>query len=150
MNIPVIDRTAPVCARAQEVIFASRERVWDVLTDFRRWPAWNPAFRRVVLHGALAEGACVTWTTSHGMTFQTQVASLDRYNYIGWLGSTAAMRAAYMLTLASDPGRTCASLEASVESGLARLMPQFTQRALHASLARGLAALRRETQRCAQ
>ncbi len=41
--------------RTQIEIAASRERVWDVLTDFARYPEWNPVI--VSVQGELRPGA---------------------------------------------------------------------------------------------
>ena len=36
------NREAPVFAASEVEIEAGPDAVWDVLTDFERWPTWNP------------------------------------------------------------------------------------------------------------
>ncbi|TCO70597.1 SRPBCC family protein [Rhodovulum euryhalinum] len=147
MDHPTLDIPAPVRTAVRETILASRERIWHTLIDFERWPAWNAAFRRVELDGPLANGARVIWTSMHGLSFRTVIDDLVPCARIGWSGRSGTVRAGYVLTLDPRGGATLATLEASIESGLAQLIPDFTERALKAGLRRGLAALRRETER---
>ncbi len=42
--------------RTQIEIAAPPSRVWDVLTDFDRWPQWNRLLRDLRLHGPLCVG----------------------------------------------------------------------------------------------
>ncbi|SIO26779.1 Polyketide cyclase / dehydrase and lipid transport [Rhodovulum sp. ES.010] len=147
MDRPVIDYTAPVCTIARDIILASCERVWHSLIDFERWPSWNDAVHRVALDGPLAEGSTVHWTTARGLTLSTTLTRLDPYARIAWAGSVGAMQAGYQLSLEPRDGMTRAVAEVSIDSGLARAMPGFTERALRAGLRRGLAALRVEAER---
>lgn len=48
----------PMSVRAQVDINASRQRVWEVLTDFDSYPQWNPFTASV--QGSLQDGAAVT------------------------------------------------------------------------------------------
>lgn len=144
----IADLTAPVRTSVRDHIHASRERIWHTLTDFDRWPAWHGAFRRVVIDGPVANGTIVTWTNLHGMTLRTAITRLDPHARIGWTGTAGAVTARYLLSLeACGTDRTLAIVEASIQSGLAALIPDFTERVLNAGLARGLAALRREAER---
>ncbi|WP_165899134.1 SRPBCC family protein [Rhodovulum steppense] len=146
----MIDHAAPVRTIARESIPASPERVWHTLTDFERWPNWNTAFRRVSTDGPLADGTALICTNAHGLMLRARIARLEHYTSIGWIAQAGAVQAGYLLTLVPHGGMTLATVEASVASGLARLMPGFTERALNAGLRRGLAALHCETVRPAR
>ncbi|WP_417068979.1 SRPBCC family protein [Niveibacterium terrae] len=43
-----------VVARSELVVSASRQRIWEVLTDFPAYPDWNPLLREV--HGEAERG----------------------------------------------------------------------------------------------
>ncbi|HDR29015.1 SRPBCC family protein [Rhodovulum sp.] len=147
MDRPMVDHAAPVRTFAQEFIQADRERVWHTLTDFESWPAWNVAIRRVNVGGPLAYGASLIWTNARGLTLCARIARLEPCGSIGWIERAGELQAGYLLTLAPRDGGTLATIEASVASGLAHLLPGLTERALNAGLRRGLAALRSETER---
>jgi hypothetical protein len=68
-------------------IDASRDAVWDVLTDFARYSEWNPSMRiegtpevgtKLVVH-QLANGG-------HGMSFRPEVLAATPGEELRWLG----------------------------------------------------------------
>ncbi|MDZ8119500.1 SRPBCC domain-containing protein [Pontiella agarivorans] len=69
-------------------ISASPERVWDVLTDFEKFPEWNPFIRTV--EGKVRVGARLTVriATPSGkeMTFKPTVKSATEEKEFSWLG----------------------------------------------------------------
>ena len=70
------------------VIEASAERVWRVLTDFDRYPEWNPFL--VSCAGELSVGARLqvraSPSGSSGRTFYPTVTKVDRGREFRWLG----------------------------------------------------------------
>ena len=56
-----IDENAPVWVRAETYIAATPAEVWDVLTDFARWPEWNPDVKDVHIDGPVASGTEFSW-----------------------------------------------------------------------------------------
>lgn len=70
------------------VINASRERVWNILTDFERYPEWNPFI--VSIKGQLAVGNRLENTlASKGkpFRFKPRVVAVEPNQYFAWLGS---------------------------------------------------------------
>jgi len=74
--------------RSEIRIRASAERVWDTLTDFSSYPAWNPFIREV--SGPLAPGSRIRVrlqrTKSSTMTFRPRVLTANRPRELRWLG----------------------------------------------------------------
>ena len=74
--------------RAEIVIDAPPDRVWDVLTDFAAYPAWNPFVRR--LSGRAAVGSRLTARIEPpggmGMTFRPTVLAAVPGRELRWLG----------------------------------------------------------------
>jgi hypothetical protein len=93
-------------------IGAPAHRVWEVLTDFRRYPQWNPYITR--LHGDLAPAQRITVTTPpvwrRPRTFRPRVTQLERgteFRWEGIIGSPAVFRGEHFFVLeALGPGRT--------------------------------------------
>lgn len=48
--------TTHIPVRTDIIIKASREQVFDILTDFENYPEWNPYHIRVVAHGPVRVG----------------------------------------------------------------------------------------------
>ena len=74
--------------RAEIVIDATPDRVWDVLTDFAAYPAWNPFVRR--LGGPAAVGSRLTTPIEPpggmGMTLRPTVLAAVPGRELRWLG----------------------------------------------------------------
>jgi hypothetical protein len=70
------------------IINASKEQVWHLLTDFSKYPYWNPFI--ISIKGKLETGKKLTNTLMNGkkpMVFKPVVLSVVRYQYFDWLGS---------------------------------------------------------------
>ena len=86
----------PFELRTEIVIDASADRVWSTLTDFARFPEWNPFVRAIEVDGALAvDGAiavgarlAIQLTTPAGkkMKFSPRVITLEPARHFAWLG----------------------------------------------------------------
>lgn len=70
------------------VINASRERVWQILTDFERYPEWNPFI--LSIKGQLAVGNRLENTLSSkgkAFRFKPRVVAVAPNQYFAWRGS---------------------------------------------------------------
>ena len=69
-------------------IDASPARVWEVFTDFGRYPQWNPFL--VLLGGPVSVGerieARLTPPGGRGMTFKPEILVFDQDRELRWLG----------------------------------------------------------------
>lgn len=69
-------------------ISAAPERVWAVLTDFARYPEWNPLI--VEASGVLAVGEVLTLRMTPGgkpQTFTPEVVAVRENTELRWLGA---------------------------------------------------------------
>jgi len=78
--------------RSAVEIQAPPERVWDVLTDFASFPAWNPFIREA--QGTLTPGARLRvrlrLIDGRSMTFRPRVLRVEPNRELAWLARTGA------------------------------------------------------------
>jgi hypothetical protein len=70
------------------VINASKEKVWDILTNFNDYPVWNSFL--VDVKGTLASGNRLTNTMRNGdktYVFKPKVLQVMPYKYFDWIGN---------------------------------------------------------------
>lgn len=65
-------------------INASRETIWQVLTNFEKYPEWNSFIKSV--SGNVEEGNQIN-VVLQGMKFKPQVLKFDKNTEFKWLGS---------------------------------------------------------------
>jgi len=75
------------CIKTEIIINASKEKVWNILTDFHNYPNWNPFI--VSIGGELQKGKRLKNTLLNGgkkYVFKPAVLSVVPYQYFDWLG----------------------------------------------------------------
>ena len=69
-------------------IEAPAERIWEIVTDFARFPQWNPFIRRI--GGSLRPGEQLEVhfqsPDSRGMTFRPKVLTVEPNKELSWIG----------------------------------------------------------------
>lgn len=74
--------------RTEIIINASKEKVWEVLTDFEKYPQWNPFI--IEVQGKAVAGSHLRNTMLNGeskMVFKPKVLKVEKNRYFDWLGS---------------------------------------------------------------
>ena len=74
--------------KTEIIINASKEKVWDILTNFSDYAKWNPFI--VDVQGTLAAGNTLTNTMRNGnktFVFKPKVLNVTLYKYFDWIGS---------------------------------------------------------------
>jgi uncharacterized protein YndB with AHSA1/START domain len=140
--VAAADRNAYVTSSAEIDIDAPPERVWDVLTQFEKWPEWNPDVKSMSYEGPLVPGTQFRWKAGPGKI----VSTLDRIEpprYISWHGRTLTIDAYHEWWLEPRDGGTHVRTEESFFGTLARLARRPLQNALDKSFADGVAHLKR-------
>jgi len=64
-------------------IHASKETVWQILTDFEHYPEWNPFIKSV--SGQVKVGKRIK-IQLQGMSFKPRVLVYNKYSELKWLG----------------------------------------------------------------
>jgi hypothetical protein len=74
--------------KTEIVINASREKVWEVLTDFKKYPDWNPFIRSI--SNELKEGGRLKILLQNGenqMAFKPKILQVQSGRSFDWMGS---------------------------------------------------------------
>jgi uncharacterized protein YndB with AHSA1/START domain len=136
-----VDANAPVIVEAEVEIAAPPEAVWEVLTDFARWPSWNPNVKSMSFEGEVAEGSVFRWKAGPG-TITSTIRGVERPRLIGWTGRTLGMDAVHLYRLTPRDGSTRVQTEESFAGPVARLARGPLRTMLRKSLAAGLERLK--------
>jgi hypothetical protein len=145
-NEPTIAVEAPVVSFSEIEIHAPIDRVWDILIDVERWPAWNPAVKSASVDGAFAESTTFNWKAGPG-TITSRVEHLERPNVVAWSGRTFGIRAIHVWRLEARNGTTLARSEESYDGLVARLLRRSLQKTLDTALTDGAHYLKAEAEK---
>jgi uncharacterized protein YndB with AHSA1/START domain len=137
---------APVVAASEIEIAAPPEAVWDVLTDFERWPSWNPDVKSLSFSGEAAEGSVFRWKAGPG-TITSTIRRVDRPRLIGWTGKTLGIDAVHVYRLEPSDGGTHVTTEESYEGLVARAFRGPLRKMVKTTLDTGLERLKTEVER---
>lgn len=93
--------------RAETTIDASRQRVWEVLTDFSRMPDWSPELLRMVplKPGGLRSGQWYLGLNRNGWVFwpsRNVVTTVDTGSSVAWETKTSGASWIYELSDVGD------------------------------------------------
>jgi uncharacterized membrane protein len=139
-----VQADAPLHARQAITIHAPRERVWAVLTDFDRWPSWQPNIARVQGPRALAAGEPFTWVNGKSEISST-LALVKPNEALAWTGSVSGAKAIHVFSFrAEGPDATVVEVEETLDGFL--LTWFYGQKDLDAEVARSLANLKKASE----
>jgi uncharacterized protein YndB with AHSA1/START domain len=124
-------------AKSEIEIAGAPEAVWDVLTDFRAWPSWNPDVKSMSFAGEVAEGSEFKWKAGPG-TITSTIRRVERPLLIGWTGKTLGTNAVHVYRLESRDGKTLVSTEESFDGLIARIFRGSLRKTVKKSLDTGL------------
>jgi hypothetical protein len=141
-----INEAAPVKAAGEIEISAGVGRVWEVMTDVERWPAWNRDVKEASLHGEVTEGREFRWKVRTG-TITSRFVRVERPRLLAWTGKGFGVVAVHVWRLEERDGSTVVATEESWEGLLSRLLRVPFQKALKSSIDAGLTYLKNEAER---
>ncbi len=127
-----IDEYAPVIARGEIGVTASRELIWDMLTTMDHWADWNPDVK-TASQPAIEEGAVFTWKAGPASLTST-LGEIEAPRLLSWTGTSMGMTAVHVWRLESDGQQTLARTEESWSGRLPRLLPSLMRRSLQKTL----------------
>ncbi len=61
LGLPTAALATPIKSRAETVVKAPLEVVWDLMVKIDQWPGWNPAVYSAKLDGPLVTGSTFRW-----------------------------------------------------------------------------------------
>lgn len=137
MNTLQIQANAPYAVRKEIVINAPVEKVWQLLTDFDRWPQWQEAVKSSKMEGSLAPGGIFRWN-SGGMNLVSTLKVVEPQRSVGWNGQGMGTQAIHVWHLESAAGGTRVITEESLSGWLPSLLKLFMPRFLDNSLTKTL------------
>jgi hypothetical protein len=135
-----------VSSRREIHVDAPPEAVWEVLTDFRRWPEWNPEVKSMSFDGPVEPGSTFRWKAGPASIVST-LEQVDPPRAVRWRGKTLSIKAIHDWRLEPRDGGTHVETEESFSGLLASLLRGSLQKQLDKSLEDGLAALKAEAER---
>jgi len=94
----------PVVVYNEALIPAPVAAVWDLLTDYERWPSWYRACRWVRREPGESEGmrASFRWK-AHPVELESEVVTSDRHRLFAFTADGTGVHAKRMFTLSSSP-----------------------------------------------
>jgi len=136
-----VNKYAPVIGRSEIEINADPQKVWDVLSDIKNWPDWNPDIKSVSLEGDLVPGTEFHWKTGAG-TITSTLQEVQAPEVLAWTGKVMTIKAIHVYKLSPKDGKTVVSTAESWEGLLARTLKGTMQKSLQKSLDTGLVYLK--------
>jgi uncharacterized protein YndB with AHSA1/START domain len=141
-----INEGAPIIGRGEIEIAAAPEVVWEVLTGFESWPAWNRDVKSISMQGGVAKGSVFRWKAGPG-TITSTIQRVEPPRLIAWTGETLGIKAIHFWRFEPSNGNTFVSTEESYDGLTARALRGPIQKALDKGLANGLRYLKAEAER---
>ena len=128
-------------AASEIEIAAEPDAVWDVLTDFQGWPAWNPDVKSMFIRGDVAPGTQFEWK-SGPVSITSTIERVARPRLIAWTGKTFGTSAIHVYRLDARDAGTVVYTEESFDGWLARLLRGRMRKTLQDTLDSGLHRLK--------
>jgi hypothetical protein len=140
-----INENAPVIASAEVKIVAEPETVWDVMTDFDRWPEWNGDVTWVTFEGELKPGSHFKWKVGPGKIKST-LQFMDKPRLLVWKGKTLGIKAIHVWRIQPHNNCTLLVTRESWQGFVVHVFRRSLQKKLQKSIDTGLRYLKEETE----
>jgi uncharacterized protein YndB with AHSA1/START domain len=137
---------AAVRSRGRIEISAPPEVVWNALTDFERWPDWNPQVKSISFDGAVAPSSEFRWKAGP-VTIVSTLEQVEPPRFVRWRGRTMSIKAIHEWRLEPRDGGTMVETEETYSGLLARPFRGQLRKTLDQALEDGLEHLKREAER---
>ena len=144
-----VNEQAPVVGSAGLEVAAEPELVWEVLTDFERWPSWNPDVKSMSMEGPVAVGSVFRWKAGPG-TITSTIERVAPQELIAWTGRTLGIRAIHFWWLERRDGTTFVRTKESYDGLVASLLRRPLRKTLDRALEDGLRCLKTEVEERAE
>jgi len=128
-------------ARAQILIKAPIERVWQLLVDVDRWPSWNRNVETANLQGRVVPGSVFVWK-SQGFTVTSTIETVEANRRLTWVGAAFGTRAFHSWEFHALDGGVLVTTYETFDGWLPWLMRGTMQQKLEDTLPQWLAWLK--------
>ena len=140
MNIP-INQNAPVKSKAEIVINAPSEKVWQILTAINDWPTWQSEVTESNLKEELKESTKFNWKAG-GLSFTSQIHTIDPKIRFGWTGKTLGANAIHNWFFKDEGEKTIVYVEESLQGVFPSLFKKYFQKNLDDGVRKNLRDLK--------
>jgi len=141
-----INSKAPIVCHKQLTIYASRQNVWDVLTNINNWPNWQTDIGKAKLNGELKTQTTFDWQTG-GARIHSTLHTVDRFSQFGWTGKTLGLFAIHNWAITEKDGKTLVMVEESMEGWLAVLFKKAFTKSLEKGMQKWLELMKQECEK---
>lgn len=98
-----VQEDAPVKASSEITINAPPERVWELLTNVKDWPRWQPDITKAEMSGPLQRGTDFTWKA--GTQIRSRIALIQPPKEFVWTGVAYRAKAIHVWELERIAGK---------------------------------------------
>lgn len=141
-----INNHAPATCRKSITIKATKEKVWQVLTDINGWVTWNTAVSKAKCNGELKAQTTFDWKTG-GVRIHSTLHIVEPFQNFGWTGKALGAFAIHNWTLQEKNARTEVTVEESMDGFLVKLFKTAFSKNLENGMQNWLALLRQECEK---
>jgi len=141
-----INSNSPVKCSKSITIQASKEKVWEILTDINNWAAWQTDISNPKLNGNLAPETTFTWKTG-GAKIHSKLHTVQPFTYFGWTGKTFGVFAIHNWSLSETNGQTKVTVDESMEGFLAKVFKNAFNKNLEKGMISWLELLKKECEK---
>lgn len=127
------------------MVAAAPEVVWELLTSFDRWPAWNPDFTSVSLSGPAAVGSTFRWGDDPVMITST-IQRFEPPRRFAWTTKTLGFTVLNDWMVATGHGKTVL-ISGVVRRAHGRMFRRLLRKSVDRWLGEGLRHLKAEAER---
>jgi len=132
---------APVFVRISLEIEAAPEKIWNIISDLEKWPAWNPKIKAVTTDGAFFEGMKFKWKAGPGI-ISSELKEIEQPARLAWTGKTIGIKAIHVWKLEPINGKTLVTTEESWEGIHVKFFRKYFRKMLEKSIQAGLKYLK--------
>ncbi|QLE59177.1 SRPBCC family protein [Nostoc sp. TCL26-01] len=128
-----INSKAPVAARHEIIINASKQTIWQLLTDINHWHLWYPNVSESKLEGSLQPTSIFRWK-SNGTAIVSTLEEVEDQRRISWTGKAFGTQAIHIWILEPQEKGVLVRTEESFDGWLIVLLRSMMQTMLDTSL----------------
>lgn len=124
-KIPTM-RNKKAYAKAEMLINAPVEEVFQKVADIEQWPQWQLAVKSARISGPLKRGTTFRWQ-ANGMIIKSKLHTMVPSSAIGWTGKVWWIKAVHNWSFSSENGKCRVVVEESMSGFMAGFLKTTIQ-----------------------